>query len=173
MPFEGFDFTDFWDDGDYALKTYVLEPPTDALIAQVEQELGYKLPDSYIWLMQQHNGGVPKNTCCPTQERTSWAKDHVAIWSIFGIGQDKSYSICGNLGSQFMIDNWGYPPIGVAICSCPSAGHDMVFLDYSSCGPQGEPQVVHVDQEWDFKITFLAKDFESFIRSLVNDRVYE
>ena len=59
MPFEGFDFTGFWDDCDYALKAYVCDPPTDQLIAEIEQELGYKLPASYIWLMKQHNGGIP------------------------------------------------------------------------------------------------------------------
>ena len=29
----------------------------------------------------------------------------------------------------------------MAICDCPSAGHDMIFLDYRACGPQGEPAV--------------------------------
>lgn len=51
--FEGFDFTNFWEDSAYALKEYVSEPPSDELIASVEQELGYKLPASYIWLMKQ------------------------------------------------------------------------------------------------------------------------
>ena len=48
--------------------------------------------------------------------------------------QEKSCSLCGELGSQFMIDEWEYPAIGVAICDCPSAGHDMIFLDYRDCG---------------------------------------
>ena len=80
----------------------------------------------------------------------------VAITSIMGIGCDKIYAICGTPGSQFMIDEWGYPPIGVAICDCPSAGHDMIFLDYRACGPKGEPQVVHIDQERGYTITLLA-----------------
>jgi tetratricopeptide (TPR) repeat protein len=172
-PFDGFDFTGFWDDDDYALKSYVEDAPTDETIAEIEAELGYKLPKSYIWLMKRHNGGIPVNTCYPTEQSTSWAKDHVAITGIMGIGRKKNYSLCGDLGSRFMIEEWGYPDIGVAICDCPSAGHDMIFLDYSACGPEGEPDVVHIDQESDYEITYLADDFESFIRGLVNEETFE
>ncbi len=173
IPFEGFDFTSFWDDNWYARKEYVSDPPSDELIASVEEELGYKLPASYIWLMKRHNGGIPVNTCYPTDTPTTWAEDHVAIAGIFGIGREKLYSLCGELGSQFMIDEWEYPAIGVAICDCPSAGHDMIFLDYRACGPQGEPAVVHVDQENDYKITHLADSFEEFIRGLEHESLYD
>ena len=172
-PFEGFDLTNFWDDNWYALKEYVSDPPSDELIASVEEELGYKLPAAYIWLMKQHNGGIPVNTCYPCDEPTCWSDDHVAITGIFGIGREKSCSLCGELGSQFMIDEWEYPAIGVAICDCPSAGHDMIFLDYRACGPQGEPAVVHVDQENDYKITHLADSFEEFIRGLEHESLYD
>ena len=172
-PFEGFDLTGFWDDSMYALKEYVSDPPTDELIASVEEELGYKLPASYIWLMKQHNGGIPVNTCYPCDEPTCWAEDHVAVTGIFGIGREKSCSLCGELGSQFMIDEWEYPAIGVAVCDCPSAGHDMIFLDYRECGPQGEPAVVHVDQENDYRITYLADSFEEFIRGLEHESFYD
>ena len=172
-PFEGFDLTNFWDDNWYALKEYVSEPPSDELIASVEEELGYKLPAAYIWLMKQHNGGIPVNTCYPCDEPTCWSDDHVAITGIFGIGREKSCSLCGELGSQFMIDEWEYPAIGVAICDCPSAGHDMIFLDYRACGPQGEPAVVHVDQENDYKITHLADSFEEFVRGLEHESLYD
>ena len=172
-PFEGFDLTNFWDDNWYALKEYVSDPPSDELIASVEEELGYKLPAAYIWLMKQHNGGIPVNTCYPCDEPTCWADDHVAITGIFGIGREKSCSLCGELGSQFMIDEWEYPAIGVAICDCPSAGHDMIFLDYRACGSQGEPAVVHVDQENDYKITHLADSFEEFIRGLEHESLYD
>lgn len=171
--FKKSDMKNFWDDDEYALKEYVSKPLTDQLIASVEKELGYKLPASYIELMKMHNGGIPVNTCFPTKKPTSWAKDHIAITGIFGIGREKSNSLGGSLGSQFMIDEWGYPDIGVYICDCPSAGHDMVMLDYSKCGKDGEPQVVHIDQEANYKITFLAKDFETFIKGLVNKKKYK
>jgi hypothetical protein len=171
--FDDFDFTDFWDDDEYALEEYVEEYPSDELISSIEEELGYKLPASYIALMKLHNGGTPKKCCFPTAERTSWAEDHIKITGIMGIGRTKECSLCGDAGSQFMMDEWGYPDTGVYICDCPSAGHDMIMLDYSNCGKDGEPEVVHIDQELDYKKTFLAKDFETFIRGLVNESVYD
>ena len=98
-PLEEFDLNNFWDDNEYALKEYVREPPSDELIVRVEKEMGYKLPASYIWLMKQHNGGIPVNTCSPTNESTCWEEDHVAITGIFGIGREKAHALCGNLGS--------------------------------------------------------------------------
>ncbi|MBI3221395.1 MAG: SMI1/KNR4 family protein [Bacteroidetes bacterium] len=171
--FEDFDFSDFWDDSDYSLKEYVDAKPSDELINAIEHELGFKLPNSYIELMKLHNGGIPKKNCFPTAEKTSWSDNHVAITGLMGIGRNKTYSVCGSLGSKFMIEEWGYPNTGVFICDCPSAGHDMIMLDYSNCGKDGEPEVVHVDQESDYRKTFLAKDFETFIRGLVSADVYD
>lgn len=164
----------FWDAAslEYQLKSYIEPPPTSDMIASVENELGYKLPESYIRLMRTQNGGCPANTCFPTSEATSWADDHIALTGIFGIGREKTYSLCGDLGSPFMIAEWEYPPIGIYFADCPSAGHDMVALDYRECGPEGEPCVVHVDQEDDYRITWLAPDFETFIQGLVNEDTY-
>ncbi len=72
-----------------------------------------------------------------------------------------------------MKNDWGYPDIGVAICDTPSAGHEMIFLDYRECGRQGEPKVVHIDQELDYEITLLADNFEDFIRGLVDSEEFE
>lgn len=47
------------------------------------------------------------------------------------------------------------------------------MLDYRHCGKDGEPEVVHVDQEFDYEITFLAPNFETFIRGLVSEDVYD
>ena len=171
--FKDFDFTDFWYDREHSIKEYIEEFPGDDLIKSIEEELGYKLPDSYIELMKLHNGGILKKCCYPITERTSWAEDHVAINGIMGIGRTKTYSLCGSLGSQFMINEWGYPNTGVYICDCPSAGHDMIMLDYTNCDRNAEPEVVHIDQERDYKKTLIAKDFETFIRGLVSPDVYD
>lgn len=170
---EEIDFKEFWENSDYALENYINEVPTEELISSIENELGYKLPKFYIEMMKIQNGGTPKNTCYPTNESTSWASDHVAITGIFGIGREKRYSLCGEIGSQFMIEEWGYPDIGICICDCPSAGHDMIMLDYRKNGKNGEPEVIHVDQESDYRITFLAENFETFTKGLVHADVYD
>ncbi len=171
--FNEFDFSGFWNDTEYAVAHYVEERPTDERIYSIEQELGYKLPAAYIELMKLHNGGTPTNCCFPIIDETSGAEYHCQITGIMGIGRSKTYSLCGSFGSQFMIDEWGYPDMGIYICDCPSAGHEMILLDYSICGPAGEPQVFYVDQERDYQKTFLAKDFETFIRGLVHPDVYD
>lgn len=80
--------------------------------------------------MKEHNGGLLKRNACPCDTPTSWAPDHVGGNGIFGIGKNKSNSLCGTSGSEFWIEEWKYPDIGIAICDCPSGGHDMIFLDY-------------------------------------------
>lgn len=166
-----FDFTDFWDDSEHALEQYVSDPPTDELITSVEEELVFVLPDFYINMMKVYNGGIPKNRCFPTGEVYNGAKGHITISGILGIGRERKNSLCGDSGSRFMIVNGGYPEIGVVICECPSES-SVVMLDYRSSGNDGEPEVVHVDKENNYKITRLAPNFETFVRGLVNEEIY-
>lgn len=170
--FADFDMDSFWEPSDYAFKNYVGTSLTDKAVATVEQELAYKLPKSYVEFMRFQNGGIPRRTNHRTKERTSWSCDHIAVTGIYSIGGDKPNSLLGTLGSHFWVEEWGYPPIGVYFADCPSAGHDMVCLDYRACGPQGEPQVVHIDQEWDYKIVLVNENFEAFIRGLEEDSAF-
>lgn len=172
-PFADFDFSDFWDDAEYYALEYTDDPLTAEKVATVQKELGYKLPDAYIALMKRKNGGAPKKSSHRTQEPTSWAEDHVAITGIYSISSGKRYSLCGTHGSNFWVEEWGYPSIGVYFADCPSAGHDMICLDYRLCGPRGEPIIVHVDQESDYQVTFVAENFESFIRGLADADSFE
>lgn len=98
-----------------------------------------------------HNGGELRLTAHPSPAHTTWADDHVAVAGIFAIGRNAPYSLCGRYGQSLWLDDWGYPPIGVYLADTPSAGHDMIALDYRTSGPDGEPTVVHVDQEVGYK----------------------
>ncbi len=146
------------------------EPPVDdALLASVEAELGVRLPTAYVELARRHNGGILARTAHPAESPTSWAEDHVEVTSIFAIGRTAFASLCGSLKSSFWAEEWGYPDIGVYFADCPSAGHDMIALDYRS---PGEPSVVHIDQEVDYRITRLAPTFATFITGLVDSSTY-
>ncbi|MBR3418048.1 MAG: SMI1/KNR4 family protein [Oscillospiraceae bacterium] len=163
--FEGFDFMDFWEESAYSTENYVSEPPTNELIAEIEQELGYKLPESYIWLMKQHNGGVlnwNRDGCKIdwSEGYTEWTNNVVKVSGIMSIGREKTWSICGT-------DVQCRPDIGVAIATTWD-GADVIILDYRECGKDGEPAVVCVDPNARLRITKIADSFESFIRSLRN-----
>jgi hypothetical protein len=108
----------------------------------------------------------------PTKKQTSWADDHIQISGIKGIEGEWGIN-SDDFGNDHAINEMGYPKIGIAICECPSGGHDIVMLDYRKLGKDGEPQVVHVDQEDNYKITFLANTFEAFICGLVNEKHYD
>jgi len=165
--FSGFSLENFWNED--AGDDYKEKPFTDKDLEKVEKELGYKLPGSYVALMRLHNGGAPKKTGHRTATRTSWSNHGVAIHGIFGIGDEAENSLCGESGSKFWeSEEWEYPKIGIYFADCPSGGHDMLAMDYTKCGPKGEPTIVHVDQEVDFKVTHVADNFEAFIRGLID-----
>ncbi len=171
----------FWDDDRLALEEYVDEAPSDTLIASIETELGYRLPETYLALMKQHNGGIPYATCYPLPKTEDSEKDYAEITGFLSIGRKKPNSLCGAAGNKLFKEGWHYPDYGVYICDCPSAGFDLILLDYRQCGPDGEPSVAYVDME-KRQITTLAPDFATFLQGLVEegeltdpeaDRAYE
>lgn len=166
-----FDFTNFWEDSDYVRKTYVTGPPDADMVARVEARLGVKLPAAYVTLARNQNGGAPANPMHAAPP-TSWAEDHVAISAIFSISFEQ-YGLCGDMGSAFWPAEWGYPDDLIYFADCPSAGHDMFALNYRECGPQGEPSVVHVDQEVDYAVTEIAPSFAAFIRGLQPEDAFD
>ena len=167
--FENFNFENFWCDCGFSKEDYQGEPVTEEMVKTTEAKLGYKLPVSYIWLMTQRNGGFTDKSCCPIYEDDPSRFSNIQIECILGMGNTRR-SI---FNTSFWNDEWGYPEIGIAICECPSAGHEMVFLDYSLCGPQGEPRVVYIEQEDDYDTLVLAENFEEFIKKLKTEEEIE
>lgn len=100
-PFATFDFDDFWDDCDYAQQNYQEPSPGDAVIAELQAELGYRIPDAYIALARRHNGGLLRRSCHPMDEATSWAEDHVQVCGLYALGRQKPYSLGGRVRLAF------------------------------------------------------------------------
>lgn len=164
-PFENFDWKSFWGNSGGYTDDYTGKAPTDQEILDIEKETGYKLPESYIELIKHQNGGVTANSIVTTDNLC------VHLVGIYGIDKDKECSVCGDCGTEFWLEEWGYPAIGLVIADTISGGHDMVFLDYSECGPEGEPMVTLVDQEDDYSQEILADNFEEFICKIESDNV--
>lgn len=136
-------------------------PPVDAdRIRLAAEELGVRLPRSYVEVISQRNGGYLRHGCYPTEFPNSWAPDHIEVRALVGIGGDT-----GIESSPYLIAEWGYPDVGVVIAELPSGGHDTVMLDYSESGPQGEPAVVYVDE--DRVPRRIANSFDEFLAGLV------
>jgi hypothetical protein len=161
---------DVWSDFFDASTNYTGPPLTDAMVASAERTLGYTLPASYLQLLRPKNGGCPRRQCYPTGG-SHWSDNHVRIVTVFGIGGRWGID-SQEFGTRHMIAQAGLPEIGIVVGWTPEAGHDAIMLDYSVCGPRGEPCVVHVDPEDDASAV-LASDFASFLRGLVDCRPYD
>jgi hypothetical protein len=161
---------DVWSDFFDASTHYTGPPLTDAMVVSAERTLGYTLPASYRQLLRAKNGGRPRRQCYPT-EATYWADSHVRVVTVFGLGGQWGID-SEQFGTRHLIAQAGLPEIGIVVGLTPTAGHDAIMLDYSVCGPRGEPRVVFVDPEDDASAV-LASDFEQFLRGLVDCRPYD
>ena len=167
--FEKVDLDDLWYEEDYDdVESYYSKEDyecgndvSDELVKSIEDDLGFKLPLSYIFLMKKHNGGILKKNCA----RVNRKKRYYDIEGIFGLGRTQSCSIYEqNKEKNYYEENL------IAVCSTIE-GDGRIYLDYNECGKDGEPRVIAIDKD-DFmndpnpKPLVLAADFESFIGTL-------
>ncbi|WP_331462013.1 SMI1/KNR4 family protein [Streptomyces sp. KMM 9044] len=153
--------TELFEDSDY-----YTGPQLDRdMILRAEEDLGVRLPRSYVEVLLLRNGGTPRRRCYPTSFPTSWADDHFEISGIRGIGGSWGIDSTSGRGSSYLISEWDYPEIGVVICDTPSGGHDTVMLDYSECGSEGEPSIAYIDE--DRIPRRVALSFDEFLARLV------
>ena len=111
------------------------------------------------------------STAFPTYQKSSWSDTHVALESILPVGGTDGIESENNKGT---IEEWGYPDVGPIVAECPSGGHDIIMLDYRTCGPKGEPSVLYVDTEppfgdAEYATIVLAPNFEQFLCQLRPD----
>ncbi|MEI4614756.1 SMI1/KNR4 family protein [Bacillus cereus] len=143
-----------WADDDY-LK---LAPINDELIKKAEEVLNVKLPESYITLLKEQNGGALRLDVHPTSKPNSWADDHVNVSGLYGISFDENESSI--LESRYLIREWEMPENIVLLSG---DGHTWIALDYRNVAEN--PPVIFIDNEFE-EIIELAPNFESFLQNL-------
>ncbi|WP_324656030.1 SMI1/KNR4 family protein [Bacillus cereus] len=143
-----------WADDDY-LK---LAPINDELIKKAEEVLNVKLPESYITLLKEQNGGTLRLDVHPTSKPNSWADDHVNVSGLYGISFDENESSI--LESRYLIREWEMPE---NIILLSGDGHTWIALDYRNVAEN--PPVIFIDNEFE-EIIELAPNFERFLQNL-------
>jgi len=147
-------------------------PADDALIAWAEHELGVTLPDAYKRMARVHNGGL---LYCqgirPVERQFEWHSDRevYCVSEIFGINRGSSMNIVDC--TRTARDEWGGPD---GLVTLSGDGHWWLCLDYRVCGPNGQPQVVHSENDSETPIgaheAFLvAPTFEALLGGLQLD----
>ena len=143
-------------------KEHIMDPLTDEMIERAESTLGYKFPQSYIELLRFQNGGIIADDDC-------W------LTEIYGVGKNKdTYH-----GLEKMFDNWlyewEYPNIGIPFGETQSGGHDIYYMDYRTLDADGEPIIVHIENEdpEDIKIKKVADNLKAFLKMVLSgDLIY-
>ncbi|HDR8240899.1 TPA: SMI1/KNR4 family protein [Bacillus cereus] len=143
-----------WAEDDY-LK---LASINDELIKKAEEVLNVKLPESYINLLKEQNGGTLRLDTHPTSKPNSWADDHVNVSGLYGISFDENESSI--LESRYLIREWEMPDNIVLLSG---GGHTWIALDYRNVAEN--PPVIFIDNEFE-EIIELAPNFESFLQNL-------
>lgn len=133
---------------------YKLAALTNDDIVNAEKLLKVKLPEAYIKLMFEQNGGTPYHQAYPCNIANGWANDHVPVDHIFGIGEE------GILQSHYLIKEWDLPS-DIVIFS--GDGHGWLAMDYRQ--KTKEPPIIWIEQDQNILIE-VARDFSSFIEGL-------
>lgn len=127
-------------------------PFTEKDLAETEKAIGWKLPASYLALLNIKNGG-----------RIDEAFEERWLSVIYGISSNGK-----GLADWYdnWINEWQYPNIGIPFGETQSAGHDLYFMDYRAVDENGEPRIVLIDNEMNNAVTVVAKNLEEFLTKI-------
>ncbi|HVT11994.1 MAG TPA: SMI1/KNR4 family protein [Fimbriimonadaceae bacterium] len=138
------------------IATHYGPPLTDQMVAAAEAHLGVKLPQAYIDLLKQINGGYTINTWIRFERVEQFHK----VEELPGVGY--SEGLDSECGSKYKQEEWEYPEGTLWITG---DGHTGIFFDYRQCGPQGEPSVLWLDVEEEEEET-IAENVAEFLAIL-------
>ncbi|MFE0505102.1 SMI1/KNR4 family protein [Peribacillus butanolivorans] len=134
---------------------YMLQPLTDEIIKKAEELFNVTLPNSYIAILKQQNGGQPICNAHPSPVPTVWGETFVIVEHIKGIGAGN-----GILENDYYIKEWELPE-GLILFN--GDGHTWLAFDYRNA--TSEPPIVYVDVDLE-QIIQIADSFEEFLKKL-------
>lgn len=136
------------------LDEYELNPLTPEKVESAQNELKVKLPDSYLKLLKEQNGGSLYLNAFPISFE---GDDHLAVDYLLGIGESKREGI---QQSGYFIKEWGLPKRIVLLCG---DGHTWIVLDYREVNEN--PPVIFIDVEQEIEKQ-LSSSFDEFVSKL-------
>ncbi|MGL5405763.1 MAG: SMI1/KNR4 family protein [Propionibacteriaceae bacterium] len=133
---------------------------TDADVTLAEEKIGFKLPYSYRRLLvDSQNGGSPNEPTVYSRFPTGWSEDHFVVTQINGLGGEMG--IDGEYGSAYMVEEWGYPHVGLVFAQLDDPEEALMF-DYRGTG--SEPTVAYVNSDGESWV--IAESFDAFLGML-------
>ncbi|MCC6556145.1 MAG: SMI1/KNR4 family protein [Polyangiaceae bacterium] len=142
-----------------AFLDYIQPPLTDEAVTAAEDQLGVKLPEAYVDLLRQQNGGYL---------RARWPES--ASKRLFGIGP-RYPSITVDQAwwrpKKAEPDIWT-PPRPELLIPFDGDGHWSMCFDYRGRGPRAEPSVTLIDCECE-REEAIAGTFVAYLAGLVDE----
>ena len=136
------------------LDQYELNPLTPEKVESAQSELKVKLPDSYLKLLNEQNGGSLYLNAFPISFED---EDHLAVDYLLGIGENKREGI---QQSDYFIKEWGLPK---RIVLLSGDGHTWIALDYRKVNEN--PPIIYIDVEQEIEKQ-LSSSFDEFVSKL-------
>lgn len=130
---------------------YMLQPLTEEIVKKAEELFNVALPNSYIAILKQQNGGQPICNAHPSPVPTVWGESFVILEHIKGIGPGN-----GILENDYLIKEWELPE-GLILFN--GDGHTWLAFDYRNATSNPPIVYVDVDLEKTYKLQITLKNF--------------
>lgn len=139
---------------------YRLNTLNDSVIKEVEELLNVELPEAYIDILKEQNGGYIVFNAIPCPPNLNLEDNTIDIDHIMGIGKET-----GILDSSELIQEWGLPD-NIVLFS--GDGHSWLAFDYRN--DKKNPPIIWIDTE-SHLILKIATSFKHFLNQLHTEEV--
>ncbi|MFC0560852.1 SMI1/KNR4 family protein [Halalkalibacter alkalisediminis] len=133
---------------------YKLPQISETNIKKAIDLLGVKLPDEYINLIKEQNGGRTYLNSYPVNFPNVWSDNHIRLDFMYGIGTNE-----GILDNETLKTEWGLPSEFILLSG---DGHTWIAFDYEN---GNEPKIVYYDVDEGRK-RVIANSFAEFVSNL-------